>query len=283
MNKDNLLLELFENLVKIPSPSLKEQMVSAWIFDYCNEKGISARLDDYGNVFLKIEATDSSKTPILLSSHMDVVGDSSPINLIKEGDFYKTDGKRTLGADDKCGVAIALCLATELVNSEIKHGGLEVVFTRDEESGMSGIEHVNFTEIESKNILVLDGDKVGNFENAGAGYSIADVYVKALYGGHSGIDIHEEHRLNAAKLLAELVNEMPQGVFYKDESGTVTSLNLGTIIAGNIQNNAAKIVEDRVISDNYFNYFMDNCVTNVINTSARATYSIRSSSDEKEK
>ena len=28
---------------------------------------------------------------------------------------------------------------------------------------------------------------------------------------------------------------------------------------------------------------MDNCVTNVINTNARATYSIRSSSDEKEK
>ena len=172
MNKGNLLLELFENLVKIPSPSLKEEKVSAWILEYCDKTGINARLDDYSNVFLKIEATDSSKTPILLSSHMDVVGDSSPINLIKEGDFYKTDGKRTLGADDKCGVAIALCLATELVNSEIKHGGLEVVFTRDEESGRQAIdgdtaqvgpqisEHLGLPVISYAQDIKIDGDSV---------------------------------------------------------------------------------------------------------------------------
>lgn len=276
------LLNIFEDLVKIPSPSLKEEKVSKWILDYCKKNKIKAGLDDYGNVRINIPATDKTKEPMMLSSHMDVVGDSSPINLVKEGDFYKTDGKRTLGADDKAGIATALCLASELIHSDIKHGGLELMFTRDEESGMSGVEHAKFDEINSKHVLVLDGDKLGRFENAGAGYTLATLSVTTPYGGHSGIDIHEEQRLNAAKMIAELVSELPQGVFHKDESGTVTSINLGTIIAGNIQNSAAKIVEDKIVSDNYFDFFMDNSVTNVINTNAKATYSIRSSSTEKE-
>ncbi|MBR1753429.1 M20/M25/M40 family metallo-hydrolase [bacterium] len=276
------LLNIFESLVKIPSPSLKEEKVSKWIVDYCKQNKIKAGLDDYGNVRINIPATDKSKKPMLLSSHMDVVGDSSPINLVKEGEYYKTDGKRTLGADDKAGIATALCLAHEIINSNIKHGGLELMFTRDEESGMSGIEHAKFDEINSKHVLVLDGDKLGRYENAGAGYTLATLSLKTPYGGHSGIDIHEEHRLNAAKMIAELISELPQGVYHKDESGTVTSINLGTIIAGNIQNTAAKIVEDKIVSDNYFDFFMDNSVTNVINTNAKATYSIRSSSTEKE-
>ena len=45
---------------------------------------------------------------------MDVVGDSSPIRLHTEGDFIQTDGSRTLGADDKVGIACALLLAASL-------------------------------------------------------------------------------------------------------------------------------------------------------------------------
>ena len=276
------LLNIFENLVKIPSPSLKEDKVSMWIIDYCEKNNISAFFDNYGNVRINIPSTDTSKQSILLSSHMDVVGDSSKIKLVKEGDYYKTDGKRTLGADDKAGVSVSLCLARELIGNNIKHGGLEITYTRDEESGMSGIGHVDFDNINSKYILVLDGDKLGRLENAGAGYTLATLSVKSFYGGHSGIDIHEEHRFNAAKLIAELVNEIPQGVFFKDENGTVTSINLGTIIAGNIQNNVSKILENKIVSNNYFDFLIENSVTNVINTTAKATYSIRSSSDTKE-
>ena len=275
--------DLFLNLVKIPSPSLKEDNVSKFILEYCKEHGISARYDDYKNVRIEVPATDVTKKPLMFSSHMDVVGDSSPVNVVVDGDCYKTDGKRTLGADDKAGVTLSLYLANEVANSkDLKHGGLEIIYTRDEESGMSGIKNAKLDEISAKHVLVLDGDKLGRLENAGAGYTLATLSVKTPYGGHSGIDIHEEQRLNAAKLIAELINNLPQGVFYKDETGTVTSINLGTIIAGNIQNNAAKIVEDNIVSDNYFDFFIDNAMTNVINTNAKAAYSIRSSSLKKE-
>lgn len=301
LNK-NKLLEIFTTLVQIPSPSLKEDKVIKWIQDFCKKNNIFCELDDYENVFIKIPATDKSKRPILFSSHMDVVGDDSPVMLKVDGDFIKTDGTRTLGADDKAGVACALLFALELqgVNGanqglapsppwgegwgegDFSHGGLEIVFTRDEEHGMTGIKHVDYKKIQSKYLIVNDGSKLAELEVSGASYTNGRLKVTTPYGGHSGVDIHEKHRLNAAKLIAELANEIPQGVYYADETGTITSLNLGTIIAGDIQNIATTIVTEQIKQTKYLDYFMDNSVTNVINTEAQATYSIRSASEEKE-
>lgn len=279
---EHKLLEIFTALVQIPSPSLSEDKVIKWIEDFCKKNSLNFKLDDYENVYIKVEAKNPDKKPILLSAHMDVVGDFSPVNLKVDGDLIKTDGKRTLGADDKAGVACALLLASELKNSDIEHGGLEIVFTRDEEHGMTGIHHVEFDKLQSKYILVLDADKLGQLLVSGASYTNARLKIKALIGGHSGIDIADKNRLNAARLIAELTSKIPQGVFYKDETGVITSLNLGTIIAGNIQNNATKIADEQIKNNNYLDYFMDNSITNVINTDAQASYSIRSASVQKE-
>lgn len=285
--KQNKLLKIFCDLVEIPSPSLCEDKVTAYIENFCSENNIHFELDEYKNVFIKIDAKNPNKKPIAISAHMDVVGDFSPINLHIEEDFIKTDGTRTLGADDKVGVACALLLALELAqnansNNTIDHGGLEIIFTRDEEHGMSGIKHVDFNKIQSKYIFVLDADKLGQLLVSGASYTNAVLKVSAKLGGHSGLDIRDENRLNAARLIAELALNIPQGVFYGDETGTITSINLGTIIGGNIQNTATKIVSEKIESDNYLDYFIEKSITNVINTQAQASYSIRSASNEKE-
>ena len=116
LRKENEVLDIFCNLVSIPSPSLKEEKVSAWILDFCKKNNIDAKLDNYGNVYIYVPATDELKEPIMLSSHMDVVGDDSPVNIYLDGDFIKAEG-RTLGADDKVGVACALKLAKDLVQA----------------------------------------------------------------------------------------------------------------------------------------------------------------------
>lgn len=277
------LLDIFLDLVKIPSPSLSEDKVIDWILDFCNKNNIHCELDEYKNVVIKVEARNSKKSPILLSAHMDVVGDFSRVNVQIEDDLIKTDGKRTLGADNKAGVACALFLALELSQStDIDHGGLEIVFTRDEEHGMSGIKHADFSKLQSKYVLVLDADKLGQLLVSGASYTNAVLKITTNYGGHSGLDIGDEKRLNAAKLIAELVSQIPQGVFYSDETGTITSINLGTIIGGNIQNTVDKVLSDNIKDENYLDYFIKNAITNVINTEAQASYSIRSACVEKE-
>ena len=210
------IISIFEELVKIPSPSLCEEVVAKKIMEYTYNNGINAYLDDYKNVIIKIPANCEGKKPLLLSAHMDVVGNSSPINICYSDDkkTIKTDGTRTLGADDKAGVAVALNLAIYLAkNPEIKHGGLEIVLTRDEETTMTGIKNIKFEELDSENVLVLDSDSLGNFEISGAGYTIIDLEVTTKLGGHSGNDIQDKKRHNAAKLIADLVSKLPNGAY----------------------------------------------------------------------
>ena len=251
------LVDLFCSLAEIPSPSLKEEKVINWITNYCTENGLQCQTDSYNNIHIQVEATDSTKQPILLSAHMDVIGDDSEINLYLDEDLIKAKN-RTLGADDKAGVANALYFAKQLVKSNISHGGVEIVFTRDEESGMTGIRNVDFSKLKSKYVLVLDSDSLGQLLTAGASYTQVKLEVNSFKGGHSGIDIADETRENAGKLLADLVSEFPQGVYYSENNQVVTSCNLGGIISGNPE------------------------VTNIINTYGLATYSIRSSNREKE-
>ena len=258
LRNNNELINLFCTLTEIPSPSLQEEKVIEWICNYCKENNLHCETDEYKNIYIKVPATDSSKESVLLSAHMDVIGDDSPIFAELDGDLIRANN-RTLGADDKAGVANALYFAKELnKRTDITHGGLEILFTRDEESGMTGIKHADFNRIDSKYVLVLDSDSLGQCMVSGASYVLADLKVNAPKGGHSGNDIGDETRENAAKLIADIISELPQGVFFSENGQVVTSCNLGGICAGNVD------------------------VTNVINTDAHATYSIRSSRKDKE-
>lgn len=279
------ILEIFEELASIPSPSLGEINVSNKILEYTYNNGINAFYDNYQNLIINLPANDPNKKPILLSAHMDVVGNSAPVNIRYSEDrkYIQTDGTRTLGADDKAGIAVALKLAIYLAkNPEIKHGGLEIILTRDEETNMSGINHVEFDKIESENVLVLDSDSLGNFEIAGAGYTKLDIEVTTKLGGHSGNDIQDKKRYNAAKLIADLVSKLPNGAYKVEKGFTITSCNLGSIVAGATDIGLERILEQENPNKPYSKTLVDLCADNIINTKAYAHYSLRSSNQKYE-
>lgn len=284
LRKQNKLIDLFCTLAEIPSPSMGENDVATEITATLKSNGIEVYQDDYSNVIARIPATDSSKRPILLSAHMDVVGDDSPINIVLKDDRYiETDKKRTLGADDKAGITAAISTACRIIkDKELKHGGLEMVFTRDEESGMSGIKHVKMNELNSEYALVLDSDTVGEVMIAGAGYTNVLIEVEGIKGGHSGNDIADNTRVNAAKLLADIVSEIPQGVYKQNEEGVVTSINLGVILGGGVDFPLQKMAKQDLRNGEHFDYLIKNAVTNVINKKGAAIYSLRSSDSQAE-
>lgn len=285
LRKENELIDLFCTLAQIPSPSGEEEKVSAKIVEILTNAGIEAKEDHYKNVMAKIPATDSTKKPVLLSAHMDVVGDASAVNLriSEDGRFIETDKTRPLGSDDKVGVSAAMYLALYLKkHPEIKHGGLELVFTRDEEQNMTGIHNVKFDEIDSQYVMVLDADKLGQIQISGASYTNGTLTVNALKGGHSGIDIGDKTRLNAVKLIGELIAQIPQGEYKRDEYGTVTSINIGCVIGGGVEPVIQKIAQKGIEEPSYIDYVANNCLTNIINTKAMAKYSIRSSEEDNE-
>ena len=256
LRKEYELIDIFYNLTSIPSPSLHEEKVVEWVKDFCKKEQLDVTTDDYNNVIIKLPATDESKPIMALSSHMDVVGDDSPVNPTLDGVFIHAQG-RTLGGDDKFGMSAALKLLKDIKNSDLKHGGLEIVFTRDEENGMSGIKNFDFSKLNSKYVIVCDADEFGVLQVSGASYCNGHIEITCK-GGHSGIEISDKTKPNAAKLIAELCNDIPQGVYYEDETGVVTSINLGGIKGGDLN------------------------VTNVLNPYAEATYSIRSADLSKE-
>lgn len=267
------LINLFRTLAKIPSPSMREDAVAEKIMSFFTENGIDCRRDETGNVYARVPATDSAKKPVMLSAHMDVVGDDRPVHIFEKDGFIETDKTRTLGADDKAGVSCAMMLAKETAaDKTLKHGGLEIVFTRDEEQNMTGARNIEYKTLESEHILVLDGDRLGELQIAGAGYTKMTLSVTGTKGGHSGIDIADTSRVNAVKLLAEIMAQIPQGVYKQDETGVVTSINAGAIAAGGLKN---------IQTDKQGAAFMaelaDKAMTNMINTDAFAVYSIRSS------
>ena len=285
LRNENELINLFCTLAEIPSPSGEEDKVASKIIEILTAAGIEAKQDDFGNVRAKLAATDTTKRPLALSSHMDVVGDASEVNIriSNDGKFIETDKTRTLGSDDKVGVSAAMYLAMYLKkHPEIKHGGLELIFTKDEEQNMTGIHNVKFNEIDAQYVLVLDADKLGQIQISGASYTNGTLIVDAPKGGHSGIDIWDKTRLNAAKLIGELIAQIPQGEYKRDEFGTVTSINIGCVIGGGVEPAIQKIAQKGIKAESYIEYVADNCLTNIINTKAMAKYSIRSSEEANE-
>lgn len=270
---ENLIL-LFCTLAQIPSPSLKEAVVADKIIEILHESEIDAKKDAYGNVIAVLDATADGKKPILLSAHMDVVGDNSVVNIVQQDGYIMTDKTRTLGADDKAGIAAVLTLVKELKENNIPHGKIELVFTRDEENGLTGVNNLDFSQFDSEYVIVADADKAGDILTSGASFVKLNLDVKTFKGGHSGNDIDDKTRLNAVKLIAELMNDIPQGVYYKNKTGVITSINAGAIIGGGVENSIKDFDNEKDI--------VEHAMTNLINTDAYAIYSLRSADKKKE-
>ncbi len=297
------LIDLFLELCEIPSPPLKETAVAQKIMFILKKSGISAEYDAYKNIIARIPGSKKYKNiqPLLLSAHMDVVGGSEEIKprLSSDKKYIETDKTRTLGADDKAGVAAILDLAIDLesTENEIEHGPIEIIFTRDEEKGMTGMRCLDTSLLNSKYAVIADGESLGELDCEGAGFT--NIYIKIYKGrgGHSGINIHEKDRISAIKVLSELDSKIPQGVYKFDPTkGVITSINAGVCAGGSIDTCISEVFkeihnlgrENELIPKEYSSsQVMDtvnqSAALNVIASSAQIAYSIRSSQPENEK
>lgn len=296
------LINLFLQLCRIPSPPLGEAAVAEMIMQIFKTAGIEAEYDSYGNIIARLPGTEgyADKQPLLLSAHMDVIGGSEPVNprLSADVKYIETDKTRTLGADDKAGVAAILDLALNLAHpdSKIPHMPLEIIFTRDEERGMTGIQNLDSSKLKAKYAIIADADKLGELDCEGAGFTNIYIRVHGGKGGHSGINIHETDRVSAIKVLSELDSMIPQGVYrYNDQKGVITSINAGVAIGGTADTWISEAIKDaydagsqgKPLPDEYQRKNIMDMVTtysalNVITSEAAIAYSLRSSQPDNE-
>lgn len=224
----------FAEINKIPRPSKREEKMIDYLTNWGRTRGLDTQVDETGNVIIRKGAMPGyeNRKTIILQSHMDMVCDklvdvefdfdNDPIRTHVEGDWLTAEGT-TLGADDGIGCAIELAI---LDANDIEHGPLECVFTRDEETQLTGASGMRAGFMTGDMLINLDSEDEGQVfvscaggrattatfefvrEAAPAGYFFLRGSVKGLKGGHSGDDI-EKKRANAIKLLARyLYKEM---------------------------------------------------------------------------
>ena len=80
-----------------------------------------------------------------------------PIRPRLSGEWVQASGT-TLGADNGIGVAAALAAATD---NGVKHGPLELLFTLDEETGLTGAKELDPKILTGRMLLNLDSEEDG--------------------------------------------------------------------------------------------------------------------------
>jgi len=210
------VLEQFLAISAIPRGSGNEAAIASYIENFAAERGYFCRRDAWNNVFCRRPASPGYEQaiPVVLQGHTDMVCEANsdtvhdfckdPIRVIREGDILRADGT-TLGADNGVAVAIMLALLDE---PELKAPMLECIFTTSEETGLDGMRNFDASVVTGRRMINMDsaGEGVATVACAGgvrtdlikplvreeipAGYTVLQIRISGLAGGHSGEDIH---------------------------------------------------------------------------------------------
>ena len=225
-----LVWKYFAEFARIPRCSKHEAAAARFILDTAKRLGLQAKQDTFGNVVVKKPASaglERAKS-VCLQGHLDMVCEKNagtkhdfskdPIELVRKGDVIMANGT-TLGADN--GIAVATNLAI-MEDRTLVHGPLELLFTVDEETGLTGAHNLQPGFVESGTLLNLDSEEEGavyvgcaggqdtlgtwrtETEPAPATVAAVAVKVSGLKGGHSGLEI-DKGRGNALKILNRVI------------------------------------------------------------------------------
>ena len=217
----------FYSLTQIPRPSGHMEKITEFLVNFGKGLGLESFVDEIGNVIIRKAATPGmeNRKGVILQAHMDMVPQKNndtvhdftkdPIETYIDGDWVKAKGT-TLGADNGLGVAAIMAV---LEDNSLKHGSLEALITKDEETGMYGAFGLKPGTLKGEILLNLDSEDEGELyigcaatleykEEAPAADLVArKVTLKGLRGGHSGLEINQG-RGNANKLLARVVHDV---------------------------------------------------------------------------
>jgi dipeptidase D len=226
----------FDEILTVYRPSKGEDAMRRHVIEAAGTHGLEHERDEAGNLVVHLPATPGHEdAPVtVLQSHLDMVYEKNsdvdhdfatdPIVAERDGAYLTARGT-TLGSDNGIGVAAMLALMDLGTPPEasVVHGPLELLFTIDEESGLTGAAKLSPNLLTGRRLLNLDTEEegalyVGCAGGLGsrvsvplvrhvtpAGEAAFELAARGFKGGHSGVDIHLQ-RGNAIKLLARAID-----------------------------------------------------------------------------
>ena len=229
LSKSNPSTEKQKDLGRILAEELKQIGVT------------DAHMDEWGYVYATIPSNTEKKVPVIcFCAHVDTAPDCSgtgvkPIvhknyqghdiilpddetQILKPADYpylqtqigndiITASGKTLLGSDDKAGVAEIMDLANFLMtNKDVKHGGVKILFTPDEEVGR-GTEKVDLKKLGADFAYTLDGGDAGSLEDETFSADGVQVIIQGVIA-HPGYA--KGKMINAMKIAGEILAALPK-------------------------------------------------------------------------
>jgi tripeptide aminopeptidase len=226
------LLGTFLDLVRIDSPSGREERVAEDLAMRLGGLGLSPERDEAGNLFATVAGEGE---PLLLTAHMDTVSPGENVRpVVRDGVVY-SDGTTVLGADDKSGVAIILEVLEALGAAGAAHRPLDILFTVREETGLQGAKAFDRGRLRARLGVGLDahGEQGTIVVQAPAQNALR----VAVHGRMAHAGVNPQDGINAIRVAAEAIAAMPLGRIDAE-----TTANIGLISGGT----ATNIVPDLV-------------------------------------
>lgn len=230
------------------------------------EMGVSdVSLDSFGYLLARIPANGEGLETIAFSSHVDtssdvmgngvrphVIGKYDGKDIVLESGrviaakdnpelapyvgttLIVSDGNTLLGSDDKSGVAEIMTAVNYLLSHpEIKHGGIEILFSPDEETGY-GMDFFDPKKLHCSAFYTMDGGT--RYEIEAECFNAASVEVK-----FEGVSYHlgsaRGRMVNAVTMLSGFVSALPQS-----ESPEATDGRYGYYCPHEIEGNSTEAV-----------------------------------------
>ncbi|MDR0789392.1 MAG: aminoacyl-histidine dipeptidase, partial [Bacteroidales bacterium] len=220
----------FDNICSIAHPSKHEAAVREALIGFAKEQKLEYLVDETGNLIIRKPASKGmeNRKGVILQAHLDMVPqknndtehdfEKDPILPYVDGEWVRAKGT-TLGADNGIGVSAALAV---LEDKTLVHPPIEVLFTIDEETGMTGAFGLKPGVLKGDILMNLDSETEGELyvgcaggvdatitldfstESVKSTASTFNLTVKGMKGGHSGMDIILQ-RGNANKALFRIL------------------------------------------------------------------------------
>ena len=209
------LWQHFDAILAIPRPSTQEEAMRRYVIGLAERKGLRHRQDAVGNLVVEKPASPgrAGAPGVVLQAHLDMVTEKDPgvahdferdPLVPRRVDGWVQATGTTLGADNGIGGAALLAVMTA---SDLQHGPLELLFTVDEETGLTGAVALDPQAIalQGRQLLNLDSEEeqavtIGCAGGAlselrltaetaalSAGAEVLELRLSGLTGGHSGM------------------------------------------------------------------------------------------------
>ncbi|GBC92272.1 Peptidase T [bacterium HR15] len=231
------LIELFTTLCRINSPSRQEREVVEYVKGFLRGLGLEVQEDNAAqavagnanNLVATLPANISGVPKIFFSAHFDTVEPNPDVKIILENGLLRTDGSTILGADDKAGMSAILEAIRIVVENNLPHGQIQLLFTVCEEIGLKGARALDLSLVDSDFGFVYDsGPPVGAIVSQTPTHDTMEV---RLLGKPAHAGVEPEKGISAIEIAAHAITRMRLGRI--DEE---TTANIGTIHGGHATN-----------------------------------------------